>query len=269
MAIVYSHVRSELRPSKRARARQARSSASCRASSASSTRAEHAIAVGVEQAAVRLDQPGEGVLVAPRGRRRAARARSRRAPSAQAAPSAARRRSRRPRASPPRCAIRSAPRAARAAPGAEPAGAIGDLVDPVDLDVGQPHRAARRALDDAAAEGAAQRQRVVAGAPGVDPLRCASAAAPRRTRSRPRGRRCAARGGRRDAGSSRPPRHRAAGRSRSRVSSVTTGGSSQRSPIASWKRANASTSVSGLRPSSVSVLETWTKLTPSSSRKVA
>ena len=43
--------------------------------------------------------------------------------------------------------------------GAEPAGALGDLVDALDLDVGQPHRAARTALDDPAAEAAAELER--------------------------------------------------------------------------------------------------------------
>ena len=68
VAIVYSQERSELRPSKRGSARQARSSASCSGVLGIVHRAEHAIAMSVQRPAMGLDEPGEGVLVAaPRG----------------------------------------------------------------------------------------------------------------------------------------------------------------------------------------------------------
>ena len=170
MAIVYSHVRSELRPSKRAMAAPGAQQRVLHGVLGVVDRAEHAVAVGVEQAAVGLDEPGEGVLVAPAGGVEQLALRH-------AAPHPLV-----PRLGLPEGDLAALGRRHHAAPpagpsrgssstrGAEPAGAIGDLVDAVDLDVGQPHRAARRALDDAAPEGAAQRQRVVAGAAGVDPL---------------------------------------------------------------------------------------------------
>ena len=52
------------------------------------------------------------------------------------------------------------------------------------------------------------------------------------------------------------------------LSSDTTGGSSQRSRMPSWKRWNAGSDGSGLGPSPVSIAK-CTKLTPSSSRNVA
>ena len=43
-----------------------------------------------------------------------------------------------------------------------------------------------------------------------------------------------------------------------------TGGSSHRSAMSFWNRANASTSCERIGPSAVSTDATWTKLTPSS-----
>ena len=52
------------------------------------------------------------------------------------------------------------------------------------------------------------------------------------------------------------------------ASSTATGGSSHRSAMPSWNRANASTDWSGFAPAA-STDARWTKLTPSSSRNVA
>ena len=67
MAMVYSHVRSELRPSKRAmRAPRAQQRVLHRVLGVVD-RAEHAVAMGVEQSAMGLDEPRERVLVAGAG----------------------------------------------------------------------------------------------------------------------------------------------------------------------------------------------------------
>ena len=55
--------------------------------------------------------------------------------------------------------------------GAQVLRALGGLVDALDADVGQPERALRAALDDAAAEAVAEGQREVGAVAGLDALR--------------------------------------------------------------------------------------------------
>ena len=107
-----------------------------------------------------LDQPAEGGLVtAPGGVEQVA--------LGHAAPSRRRALGCQKAISPPAGVVDDAAPARRALArreqdrGTEPARALGDLVDALDLDVGQPHRAPRGALDDPAAEGAAQPERVI------------------------------------------------------------------------------------------------------------
>ena len=69
MAIRYSHERSELRPSNRAMPLPGAQQRLLERVLGVVDRAEHAVAVGVQLAAVRLDQAPEGVLVAARGGR--------------------------------------------------------------------------------------------------------------------------------------------------------------------------------------------------------
>ncbi len=73
MAIRYSHVSTDERPSKRSNERQARSSVSCADVLGVVDRAEHAVAVDLERTAVGLDQRAEGALVSGLGLRPACR----------------------------------------------------------------------------------------------------------------------------------------------------------------------------------------------------
>ena len=67
VAIRYSQVLTEARRSKRSSERQARSSVSCSDVLGVVDRAEHAVAVDLERAPVRLDERAEGALVAGLG----------------------------------------------------------------------------------------------------------------------------------------------------------------------------------------------------------
>ena len=71
---------------------------------------------------------------------------------------------------------------------------VGGRGDLRDLDVGQPERPVGGALDDAPAEPSAQLQREVGASARGDAAPPASRTAPRRSRGRAEGRRCAARG---------------------------------------------------------------------------
>src|SRR5262245_9742455 len=129
--------------------------------------------------------------------------------------------------------------------GAERCRAVRYLVDPVDLHVRKPDRTSRSALDDAAAEVAAQLDRVVDAGAGGDPLRLpAEQTAVEAAGARPVARvelevhdRIGGYGA-----------HALLSNSLKEptvLSSVTTG-ASQRWPISRWKSRNAATPLSGL-----------------------